>query len=249
MVVAAASDGACSGNPGPGGWGGLIRFEDGSVEEFGGFEKNTTNNRMELTAALEIYKKLKPLPLQKNLTIRTDSKYLIDGLNKWIIRWKSKNWKTSSGKSVLNQDLWKALDEVQIQDVQLEYVKGHSGDPDNERVDAIAVKFSKGIPVNLKEVNTPTRRDEAILDKESSTIMNIKDQASLQNLLSNLEIAEKFAEKGYALTLNEIAQLINEPIIEIKDKVEAWEWRNWVIEPLGNKLWILKAKSNIKSEV
>ena len=148
-VIAAATDGACSGNPGPGGWGALIRFEDGTVEEFGGFESDTTNNRMELKAALEMLKKLKNLPLSPNLTIRTDSKYLIDGLETWIKGWKNKGWKTASGKAVLNQDLWKALDLARIEGVKLKYVKGHSGDTDNDRVDKIAVSFSKNIEIKL----------------------------------------------------------------------------------------------------
>tara|TARA_Y100001968_G_C19306578_1_gene691944 strand:+ start:76 stop:555 length:480 start_codon:yes stop_codon:yes gene_type:complete len=149
LVIAAASDGACSGNPGPGGWGALIRFNDGSVEEFGGFEPQTTNNRMELFAALELLKRLKHLPRQENLTIRTDSQYLINGLNTWIKGWKQKGWKTSSGKAVLNQDLWGALDLARIQGVELEYVKGHSGDRDNDRVDKIAVSFSKKVVIQL----------------------------------------------------------------------------------------------------
>ena len=149
-VIAAATDGACSGNPGPGGWGALIRFEDGAVEEFGGFVAETTNNRMELKAALETLKKIKPLDRATNLTIRTDSKYLIDGFEKWMQGWKKKGWKTAAGKEVLNQDLWKALDDSRLSNVTLQYVKGHSGDPDNERVDDIAVSFSKKIAIKLQ---------------------------------------------------------------------------------------------------
>ena len=148
-VIAAATDGACSGNPGPGGWGALIRFEDGSVNEMGGFEPKTTNNRMELKAALEIFKKLKQLNYTEGLIIRTDSKYLINGLQEWIKGWKKKGWKTAAGKPVLNQDLWKELDNSRLENVRLEYVKGHSGDPDNERVDKIAVSFSKRIEIKL----------------------------------------------------------------------------------------------------
>ena len=103
-VVAAATDGACSDNPGPGGWGAMLRFEDGSVEEFGGHEPDTTNNRMELQAALAVLQRLKELPRHPDLTLRTDSKYLIDGLGSWIKGWKRKGWKTA-GKPVLNQDL------------------------------------------------------------------------------------------------------------------------------------------------
>ena len=143
-VVAAATDGACSGNPGPGGWGALIRFEDGSVEEFGGSDPATTNNRMELQAALSLLERLAELPRHPDLTLRTDSKYLIDGLGSWMAGWKRKGWKTAAGKPVLNQDLWQALDAARLPDVPLTYVKGHSGDPDNDRVDAIAVAYSKG---------------------------------------------------------------------------------------------------------
>ena len=148
-VVAAATDGACSGNPGPGGWGALLRFEDGSVEEFGGHDPATTNNRMELQAALELLQRLKQLPRHPDLTIRTDSKYLIDGLGSWMKGWKRKGWKTAAGKPVLNQDLWKALDAARLDDVPLAYVKGHSGDPDNDRVDRIAVAFSQGRSLDL----------------------------------------------------------------------------------------------------
>ena len=149
-VIAAATDGACSGNPGPGGWGALLRFEDGAIEEFGGFEEQTTNNRMELQAALETLKKLKHYPRHPNLTIRSDSKYLIDGFEKWIYGWKKKNWKTAAGKEVLNQDLWKELDNYRLSNLGFEYVKGHSGDKDNERVDEIAVSFSKKIAIQLQ---------------------------------------------------------------------------------------------------
>ncbi len=154
LVVLAATDGACSGNPGPGGWGALIRFEDGSYEEFGGYSSNTTNNRMELQAVLEVLKRLKSLPLHPSIKIKTDSKYLIDGLNSWVENWKKKGWKTSSGKPVLNQDLWKALDKARLNNVKLEYVKGHSGDIDNERVDKIAVSFSKEIEIKLNSKNS-----------------------------------------------------------------------------------------------
>ena len=155
-VVAAATDGACSGNPGPGGWGALIRFEDGSVEEFGGADSATTNNRMELQAALAMLERLAELPRHPDLVLRTDSKYLIDGLGSWMAGWKRKGWKTAAGKPVLNQDLWQALDQARLADVPLRYVKGHSGDPDNDRVDQIAVAYSKGTAPRLKQGSRST---------------------------------------------------------------------------------------------
>jgi ribonuclease HI len=143
-VVAAACDGACSGNPGPGGWGALLRFADGSVRELGGADGATTNNRMELTAALALLEALRDLPRDPSLTIRTDSRYLIDGLQKWLPGWKRKGWRTASGGAVLNRDLWERLDRSRLAGVSLVHVRGHSGDPDNDRCDAIAVAFSRG---------------------------------------------------------------------------------------------------------
>ena len=153
LAITAATDGACSGNPGPGGWGALIRFQDGTEIEFGGFNPETTNNRMELQAALFVLNELKNFSFHPSLTIKTDSKYLIDGLEKWMPNWKKRGWKTAAGKEVLNQDLWKELDQPELPKIKLEYVKGHSGDIDNERVDAIAVAFSKGRNINLKSPN------------------------------------------------------------------------------------------------
>jgi ribonuclease HI len=150
-VVAAACDGACSGNPGPGGWGALLRFDDGSVHEMGGADRSTTNNRMELTAALALLEALQDLPRHADLTIRTDSRYLIDGLQKWMAGWKRKGWRTASGGPVLNRDLWEALDRARVPGLRLEHVRGHSGDPDNERCDEIAVAFSRGRLPSLAE--------------------------------------------------------------------------------------------------
>ncbi len=154
-VVAAACDGACSGNPGPGGWGSLLRFEDGSVQEFGAADPATTNNRMELRAALALLEQLKHLPCHPSLSIRTDSRYLIDGFSKWMTGWKRKGWRTASGSPVLNRDLWEALDRARLAAVPFTYVKGHSGDPDNDRCDAIAVAFSKGGRPALAQAGCP----------------------------------------------------------------------------------------------
>ena len=148
FAIEAATDGACSGNPGPGGWGGLIIFDDNSEIEIGGSEKNTTNNRMELTAAIKTLEKLKHFDLKENFKLRTDSKYVIEGYTKWIINWKRNGWKTSTGKAVQNLDLWQKIDNLRINGLEMEFVKGHSGDKHNERVDLIATNYSKGISMS-----------------------------------------------------------------------------------------------------
>ncbi|MDG4812382.1 ribonuclease HI [Hydrogenovibrio sp. 3SP14C1] len=129
------TDGGCRGNPGPGGWGALLRF--GTVEkELKGAAFDTTNNRMELTAAIEGLKALKK-PCKVKLT--TDSQYVKNGITQWMMNWKKNNWKTAAKKPVKNQDLWQALDEaLQPHDVSWAWVKGHSGHDENERVDDLA---------------------------------------------------------------------------------------------------------------
>lgn len=224
-VVAAATDGACSGNPGPGGWGALLRYEDGSVEEFGGFEPATTNNRMELQAALAVLERLQALPRHPDLRLRTDSKYLIDGLGSWMKGWKRKGWKTAAGKPVLNQDLWQALDRARLDDVPLAYVKGHSGDPDNERVDQIAVAFSRG------QQPVPTRAGEVKAGAPCQQVAADPAPESLQRLLSRLELADRLAAGGYALTAIELAQLVEQPLAKLEQRQGPWRWRDWMVHP------------------
>ena len=144
MVVKIYIDGACSGNPGPGGWGAIILSEDDRKELFGG-EKLTTNNRMELTAAIKALEycakhEKKKLPLT-NIIIFTDSVYVKEGITLWINKWEKNNWKTSDKKNVKNVDLWKTLKELsKSKQINWEWVKGHSGNPMNELADSLAKK-------------------------------------------------------------------------------------------------------------
>jgi ribonuclease HI len=133
--VEIATDGACKGNPGPGGWGVLIRM--GSREkELSGGEKLTTNNRMELMAAIE---GLNALKRPCRVTLSTDSRYVMDGLTKWIHGWRKNGWKTADKKPVKNADLWqKLIDAAAPHRVEWVWVKGHAGHPDNERADKLA---------------------------------------------------------------------------------------------------------------
>jgi ribonuclease HI len=129
------TDGACSGNPGPGGWGVLI-LHDGEAEELYGGETETTNNRMEMTAAI---KALEQIPTGAAVTLHTDSTYVMKGITEWIKGWKAKEWKNSQRKPVKNKDLWIILDElVAAHDVTWKWVKGHAGNEGNERADALA---------------------------------------------------------------------------------------------------------------
>jgi ribonuclease HI len=240
VVVAAACDGACSGNPGPGGWGCLLRFADGSVREWGGADPDTTNNRMELTAALTLLQLLKTLPRHPDLAIRTDSKYLIDGFTRWINGWKRKGWRTASGSPVLNRDLWEALDAARLPNLPLVYVKGHSGDPDNDRCDVIAVAFSKGQQPSLAQGEVP------LAAAAGGTAAPAPEPAPkpLLQLLSRLELADRLAAGGYGLSLIELAQVVEVPLATLEGRSEAWRWRDWRVVPGGDGRWRLHREAS-----
>lgn len=139
-VVEIYTDGACKGNPGPGGWGALLVCK-GREKELCGGEPETTNNRMELTAAWQALAALNK-PCQVRLV--TDSQYVMQGITQWMSAWKKRNWKTANGQPVKNQDLWQLLDnEVSRHQITWEWVRGHTGHPGNERADQLA---NLGIP-------------------------------------------------------------------------------------------------------
>lgn len=135
------TDGACSGNPGPGGWGAILRY--GKVEkELSGGERETTNNRMELSAVIAALSALKePCAVR----LQSDSKYVVDAVQKgWLYSWKNRGWRKSGGDPVLNQDLWeKLLELLDVHKVEFLWIKGHAGHPENERCDALAVEQSR----------------------------------------------------------------------------------------------------------
>jgi len=134
-VVEIYTDGACKGNPGPGGWGAVLRYGDNEKQIFGG-EANTTNNRMELMAAIEALAMLKRTC---DVKLTTDSQYVRKGITEWMKNWKRNGWKTAAKQPVKNADLWQRLDnEVQRHNVEWHWVKGHSGHPENELADELA---------------------------------------------------------------------------------------------------------------
>jgi ribonuclease HI len=140
QVVEIFTDGSCRGNPGPGGWGAILRFGNTEKELFGG-EAATTNNKMELTAVIRALEALKQ---PSEVRIYTDSQYVQKGISEWIHGWKRNGWKTTDKKPVKNKELWVELDELRTKhDIEWHWVKGHAGHPENERADQLA---NKGIP-------------------------------------------------------------------------------------------------------
>ncbi|MDS1272154.1 ribonuclease HI [Lipingzhangella sp. LS1_29] len=136
-TVVIHTDGACSGNPGPGGWGVVLRCGNHSRELYGG-EARTTNNRMELMAAIQA---LESLTRRASVELHTDSTYVRQGITQWIANWKRRGWLTADRKPVKNADLWQRLDRIAAEhDVQWKWVKGHSGDAGNDRADALACR-------------------------------------------------------------------------------------------------------------
>ncbi|MBI2994898.1 MAG: ribonuclease HI [Gammaproteobacteria bacterium] len=136
------TDGACRGNPGPGGWGVLLRYQ-GVERELSGTERQTTNNRMELLAAI---RGLQALTRPCRVRLVTDSTYLNQGITRWLPDWKRRNWKTADRKPVKNKDLWQALEvAAETHDIEWQWVRGHSGHPENERVDALANEAIEGM--------------------------------------------------------------------------------------------------------
>lgn len=236
-LITAACDGACSGNPGPGGWAYLLRFDDGRVEEGGGFCKDTTNNRMEMQAALALLQRIAQEPRQPGFTIRTDSKYLIQGFNQWLKGWRQRGWKKADGKPVLNRDLWEELDRARLPGVALTHVKGHSGDADNERVDAIAVAFRDGKQPALRSGSQQSTSRQTDADGP----MDLAPAPSpLQRLLSRLEMADRLAAGGYGLTMAELAQLVEMPHVELSQRRQPWAWRDWQVLPCPDGRWRLQ---------
>ena len=129
------TDGACKGNPGEGGWGAILQYKN-NIKEISGYQKQTTNNIMELTAVI---KSLKTLKRPCSITLTTDSQYVKNGITTWIHNWKKNGWKTANKKPVKNKDLWIILDnEITHHSIQWEWIKGHSGHPQNERADKLA---------------------------------------------------------------------------------------------------------------
>ena len=250
------TDGACSGNPGPGGWGVVVYFDNNTVHEMGGFEPDTTNNRMELQAAIAALEFVSQYPAEQTVQLYTDSEYVKKGATQWLGGWKRKNWKTSQGKAVLNQDLWKELDQANPKQVTWFYVKGHSGDPGNERCDTIARNFAQSqtsalienLPIakaSLAQTKAKTKmvtsesKEDAKKSLKQSEILESHETADiaadqlrmqhLTHLLDTLNIASEIAAKNYLITSSELAELMHVHPSAVTSRGEEWVWRNWQV--------------------
>ncbi|NMF83382.1 ribonuclease HI [Nodosilinea sp. P-1105] len=157
------TDGACSGNPGPGGWGTVLYLAEGGVHELGGRDAQTTNNRMEMQAAIAGLTLLRDSGQTQPITLHTDSEYVLKGITQWIKGWKRRGWVNSAKKPVLNRDLWEIMDQLHAEvnqtldrPVQWVYVRGHAGDPGNERCDTIARAFATNRSIELETADFPS---------------------------------------------------------------------------------------------
>lgn len=195
------TDGACIGNPGPGGWGIVVYFQNGSIHEMGDGCPQTTNNRMEMQAAIAALNFLKQSGQTEPITLYSDSEYLINCVTKWVKTWKRKGWKKADGKPVLNQDLLESLDQLNNRQVKWQHVRGHAGNEGNERCDAIARAFANGKTPSLKQISknnfadallqTPTPIAVASVSdySDESTIID-ENKSDISTLASNITMIE-----------------------------------------------------------
>ncbi|MBF2079462.1 MAG: ribonuclease HI [Synechococcales cyanobacterium T60_A2020_003] len=203
-ILSIYTDGACSGNPGPGGWAMVAYFSDDQVHELGGATPQTTNNRMELQGAIAALEFLLETQQSDPVTLFTDSEYVKKGITSWVAEWKRKNWKTASGKAVQNQDLWEQLDQLHTQvnqqlssPLQWQYVRGHSGDRGNDRCDEIARAFSLGSSPTLRQRNAVTNAS--------------KIQSTLNETLQLAIKATQGTERTVAQTIQSSYSLSSQP--------------------------------------
>jgi ribonuclease HI len=184
------TDGACTGNPGPGGWAVVAYLADGSVHELGGYESQTTNNRMEMQAAIAALELLATVTTHEPITLYTDSEYLIKGITQWVKGWKKKSWKTAQGKPVLNQDLWQTLDELNNQPVQWQHVRGHAGNVGNERCDKIARAFATGKNPTLQQLALDSVLVAEVSDCVPHSTITYEKSTTSSHLVSNMTMME-----------------------------------------------------------
>jgi ribonuclease HI len=178
------TDGACTGNPGPGGWGVVVYFDDNSVHEIGNASSQTTNNRMEMEAAIAALKFFQTSGQTEPITLYTDSEYLINCVTKWVKGWKRKGWKKADGNPVQNQDLLETLDELNNTKVRWQHVRGHAGNVGNERCDAIARAFATGKTPTLKQL-TASHAKSSFKPKTENDVAIISESPPIEPTMVN----------------------------------------------------------------
>jgi len=231
MIQSIYTDGACSGNPGPGGWGVVVYFSDGSRHELGGADRQTTNNRMEMQAAIAALNFLTEHSTDA-IELYTDSEYVRKGITEWITGWKKKGWKTSTGKDVVNKDLWQELDLLNSKQVQWRYVRAHAGNEGNERCDAIARAFSLGKNPQLVQVQTSQTINpdklESLTIKTSLKSVETEpaalklDTTQSDPLLTDVATFKPMTDAPIALTPDTVEDAPREiKVAQLRDTVEA----------------------------
>ncbi len=195
------TDGASRGNPGPGGWAGII-LDDGKVLEIGGREENTTNNRMEMTAAIETLKRISDnSKADQEIQLYTDSAYLLNGITKWVWAWQKNNWQTKTKEEVLNKDLWQRLLEVsKNKKIKWKKLPGHSGVPANERCDVIATSFADDKPIKLFHGDIKNYKIDLSIVKGNEKAIKLKSSKKIKaysyvsEINGEIEIHKTWAE-------------------------------------------------------
>lgn len=188
IIQSIYTDGACTGNPGPGGWGVVVYFNDGSVYELGDASRHTTNNKMEMQAAIAALEFFATSGQTQPITLYTDSEYLINSVTKWMQGWKKKGWKKADGKPVQNQDLLETLDRLNSRLVKWQHVRGHSGNIGNERCDVIARSFASGKIPSLQQLS-PENLDATLTNTNNVNFTKVSDSP-----INSTQIKENISE-------------------------------------------------------
>lgn len=182
IIESIYTDGACTGNPGPGGWGVVVYFQDGSIHEMGDAVSHTTNNKMEMQAAIAALKFLHDSQQTQPINLYTDSEYLINCMTKWVKGWKRKGWKKADGNPVQNQDLLETLDALNSKQVNWQHVRGHSGNVGNERCDVIARSFATGkIPSLQRLLTDPAHK--SLPDTGSNIVSKVHNHVTTSTIV------------------------------------------------------------------
>lgn len=211
------TDGACLGNPGSGGWGVVIYFTDASIFEMGGFAAQTTNNRMEMQAAIAALQVFASLGQSEPVTLYTDSEYVQKGMTQWLKNWQKKGWKTAQGKPVLNQDLWKILEQLNSPLVTWQHVRGHSGNEGNERCDDIARSFAQGEQPPLQQTDLQLI-EAAFYNSPELPVTDLSDLRTATNIAYKDTQAQKKSNPETAM-METSASVIEEVTLSREERV------------------------------